>query len=263
MRAAEVIVESVSFGVDDFKHQGFRDKAIELSAITKQYIQEHCGPWLSQAGSGVAYRGISERAKQGRVLFTHPVRTDRRPKDSTASTHEFFNDLISLTGGVANRSNSAFVTPSISTAENYGQACVVMPVGEFSYTWSPDIKDWYSQEIGVRGWWDPQLVMQHVSQDLIHRTLARVQMPAQAGQELETLTRLRNQHVSRSADFAIFANLGSHCYSAQSVAEHIWADKGLETALDRGNEIMIHCGEMLYLDAVYHGAMINYHVSPF
>ena len=267
MRARDIMAESISFGQGDmperYSSQGFRDRAVELSQITREYVESHCQPWLSQVGSGLAYRGVSPRVHQNRPLFTHPVRQNRKPRDSTWETHQFFNRLIGLAGGVANRSNSVFVTPRLSTATSYGLAYVVIPVGQFHYTWSPGVEDWFSEEKEVRSWWDPELVMKHVHLNRILYALDQAQMiPTDPSNPLEELHQIRYQSdYYRAYQFARDAELRVSCYSKQSV--NIMVDRGLNSALSRGHEIMIHAREILYLDAVAHSAMVHYRVNPF
>lgn len=108
-------------------------------------IKKMCGPWLSQTNNGKlkAYRGESIDFNQ--LASVKTIRSNREPLDSSKDLHSKLNNSIADEGFVANRSNSVFVTGSVSTAEEYDNnnniARVVLPVGEFNYTWSPDIHD--------------------------------------------------------------------------------------------------------------------------
>ena len=265
MRAHDILKESVSFTSDDYQSEGFREQAVELSNLVRDYALKHCGPWLSQAQGMVAYRGVSRRAHRDRLLFTHPVRQDRKPKDSSQETHEFFNHLIDLVNGVANRSNSAFVTPSLNTANDYGdQSFVVLPIGRFHYTWSPDVRDWYSEEGRVRSWWDPEFVAQFATDNQLRNGLGAAGFGRLfIDNSLELLQKLRDDHWERAKTFAKAANLDRRCYSRKSVKDHILVDQGLDRALTGGHEIMIHADELLYLSTAAYGAMVNYRVNPF
>ncbi len=107
-----------------------------------QFIKKECKPWFKESNSGKSkfYRGFQKGANE--VAFTKKVRSNRRPKDSGAREHDGFNALIKLGGGKANRSNAVFASSDRYVAEEYGQVFVVIPVGEYNYTWHTYYDDW-------------------------------------------------------------------------------------------------------------------------
>lgn len=259
MRASDVIIESLSVSKDQLSLGSFADQARELSEITREFAEQHCQPWLRQAGAGLAFRGVSERVHQNRALFTHEVRHDRRPKDSVIQDHELFNGIIRLAGGIANRSNSTFVISNLNTASDYGRPFVVMPVGQFHYSWSPTVSDWYAQRLVVLSWWDVSAVMETTSRRNLEFLLGETSPQLIR----KTLTSIKNSTPYEAGSFAQRARLGPEAYTAESLAPHVWADRGLDRALSTGYEVMIHAQEMLYLDATKYGDMVNYRVLPF
>jgi hypothetical protein len=126
------------FGTDD------NAKKIVLARGKKvaQFIKTKCKPWFqeSEKGKHKFYRGFQRGANE--VAFTKKVRTNRQPKDSGKREHEAFNTLIKLGGGKANRSNAVFASSDRYVAEEYGQVFVVIPVGEYTYTWHDYYDDW-------------------------------------------------------------------------------------------------------------------------
>lgn len=128
-----------------------------LGALTpdalSQFLQAHCRPWMKQfAGErGLLYRcGKVDRGD----WTTINVRQDRRPLDSPHALHDLFNEMFTAAGIAANRSNSLFTSGGLSSgassASSYGSHCfVVVPIGEFDFTWSPEIPDLFS---AVRSW---------------------------------------------------------------------------------------------------------------
>lgn len=118
-----------------------------------QFIQENCQPYL-QANPNLRslYRGVPD----GPMVFTKPVRPNRRPRDSFRPVHNFMNLLIHKAGKTADRTNSVFAigtkvdTDGTGTdmATYYGTPYVIFPIGNFHYTWSTEIKDFYVA-------WDP------------------------------------------------------------------------------------------------------------
>lgn len=110
-----------------------------------EFIKSKCAPWYKESNKGKVkfYRGFAKGANE--VAFTKKVRTNRRPKDSGAREHDAFNTLIKLGGGKANRSNAVFASSELFVAEEYGQAFVVIPIGQYTYTWHNYYDDWTGQ----------------------------------------------------------------------------------------------------------------------
>lgn len=112
-------------------------------------IKRKCKPFLKEAHINPnlpfekwpsLYRGSDTDIDHYRII---PVRTNRRPLNSSKAEHNAFMRAIEAVGGVATRTNSVFVTGDYSTAEEYGRNVYrVFPIGEFYYTYAEGIKDW-------------------------------------------------------------------------------------------------------------------------
>jgi hypothetical protein len=123
-----------------------------------QYIKENCQQWLKHTANGQhkVYRGIGyESIKTGTPVpgkfpadevFVKPIRTDRRALGNKFY-REIYNTLLSDLGAKARRENSVPVTSDRDQADQFGMPYVFMPVGPFSYTWSPAILDWGSFDL--------------------------------------------------------------------------------------------------------------------
>lgn len=219
----------------------------EVRERLREFIQANCRPWLeSYTGKETLYRGIRNVEN---LAFTRPVRQDRRPRDSDMETHQFFNHVISMAGGVANRSNSAFVTTDSRSAQEYGTVCVVMPVGDFNYTWSPYMQDWYSNELSARSWWDPSLVLDQVPWMKLNKSVGVITgKQITMDNALEVLTHIQTQWAA-AGQLAIHAGFPHSCYTVETVTKErgILADQGLEEAMLERHEIMIQAKELLYI----------------
>lgn len=120
------------------------NRVMRFSEKITEYIATKCDPWL-QAIDGPddrVYRGIPIKKAKSDLVAILPVRSDRKPRDTHPDRHALFDAMLELVGSKANRSNSAFVTGKFSEAVEYGQPYVFIPIGEFSYTWSPIYSDW-------------------------------------------------------------------------------------------------------------------------
>lgn len=120
---------------------------IDYLAVGKKiaaFIKKNCNPWLATTNNGKqkVYRGITTSGTGNSLAFLKTVRTDRTPKDTSARSTAMFNAAIAAVGGLANRTNSVFVSSLAYTAAEYGDVWIYMPVGDFHYTFSPEWADW-------------------------------------------------------------------------------------------------------------------------
>lgn len=140
MRINEILLE------DTNPHSGTFERNQEAAINAAAFIKKNCQPWLAQTSNGMAmvFRGVQAAAKLARkpTTFIEPVRTNRKPLNTDSDRHRIFNILIDKVGGVANRSNAIFCTSSQMEARFYGPVYIVLPMGPFHYTWSPEWLDW-------------------------------------------------------------------------------------------------------------------------
>jgi len=116
-----------------------------------EYLKQHAVPWLTATKNGkmIFYRGTRGAKKDAYALVLRQrVRPNRSPMDTSKERHDGFNQMIAKVGGVANRSNAAFVTSNEFQASFYGKVYVYIPEGEFHYTFGPNFKDWTHYLIG-------------------------------------------------------------------------------------------------------------------
>lgn len=93
------------------------------------------------------YRGMSGDSHQ---MIGHP-RTDRYPRDSSASMQKAFDYALSKMGFKALRSNSIFTTTSYSQASSYGNGVfIIIPKDGFKFTWSPKHGDLILYELPLK-----------------------------------------------------------------------------------------------------------------
>lgn len=177
MRISEILSESL----DNVSHDYDDQAAIKIA----DFIKKNCQPWLAATEhiEPVLYRGV-EAAGKIRLpqSFIKPTRTDRKPMTTDPNRNDIFNMLIGVVGGKANRNNSIFCTSDASEARMYGPVFVVMPIGNFNYTWSPEWFDWtlsMTRNDAIRlskggappeglvnpEYWDPELVHNLIKAD--------------------------------------------------------------------------------------------------
>lgn len=127
----------------DAQEAEFKKDILKQIHAVSFMIKKQCQPWLKQRISQPVYRGF-RTASSEKIAFIRKVRHDRRPKDSDQKLHDMFDFVIDQLGLTANRHNSMFTSGSLQVAASYGSPYVLYPTGNFSYTWSETMRDWYS-----------------------------------------------------------------------------------------------------------------------
>lgn len=111
----------------------------EIIAILKR----DCAPIIAEYNNaGVPLsRGIQER-NIAPMTVIHPRLDSRSPKDTNAVVHDYINNYFTKHFGTPYR-NAIFATSDWETAEVYGEAYVLFPIGPLKYLWSPQVSDLY------------------------------------------------------------------------------------------------------------------------
>lgn len=140
-----------------------------------KFIDKHCYRWLSETRGGlsVVYRGVKSStylASPGiaKAVFIKRIRSNRLPADTPATWTKTMDMAIHSVGGVADRTNSAFVSGHEDEAATYGKPYVFIPIGPFHYTWSREWIDWWGTLISGDRWenlFKPEFVESHPDVD--------------------------------------------------------------------------------------------------
>lgn len=184
-----------------------------------QYVEANAQPWIEASlNLRLSFvRGIRTFSKypgSEKAVFIRNVRRNRDPKDTAPERHKMFNAAIQAAGGIANRSNSIFVTSSMAEASVYGDVYIVVPLGEFHYTWSPKWADWTAQA----------------------KTSAFVE-----------LLRKNPNIPEQYSDFGYAKLLDDPNSYPDEIKDLIWFDRDLEKAYYSTNEVMISCNTALFI----------------
>lgn len=83
------------------------------------------------------------------TVFRKSVRKDRKPMDTKGPLHKIIDDWFEENTGMRARSEAVFCfgEAARNIAYEYGNLCVIFPIGKFTYTWSPDVPDLYNDVI--------------------------------------------------------------------------------------------------------------------
>jgi hypothetical protein len=225
------------------------DKEIDELAM---FIERHCKPWLKQSGKELLYRGA--KVKTLAPAFVKPVRKDRKPKDSSQGQQEFINKMIGMFGGKANRSNSAFVTGSWYTAKEYGHPFVVIPVGNFHYTWSKKVHDFYDYDWGdyldlnaLKAKFKPAYD-QLMATYRVRYKKTDAQILKMYKYDIDAEFRFYMRMKINNAPDNVRWNPEIYDTKRMKKDQLFICDKGLESAIRWEHEIMLACDQLLYID---------------
>lgn len=145
MRAKELLENKAAIMLTSKQFEQDQERAIEELA---KFAVQNCQPYLDATSRGyVLYRGFAslDSLDNDALAFTKPVRVDRVPRDTREPVHELFDKIIKMCGKVANRSNSLFTTSNKGVSSVYGAPYVILPIGQFNYTWHEYFVDWSTQ----------------------------------------------------------------------------------------------------------------------
>jgi hypothetical protein len=109
------------------------------------FIKENCKPYLLKKNPKTWLQKGSHNHWLYKIQNIH---TDRQPRDSSLTVHDFLNDVIEQAGATVNRSNCSFAAAYDTLKHGhslmeYGNLYYVFPIGNFDITWSKWISDPY------------------------------------------------------------------------------------------------------------------------
>lgn len=142
------------FGMYD--HPNAANEPLNLRDV----LNKKAGKFIKQAGGELMFRGINGVSKKddrfigfveadnGEKMpaYVFDVRKDRKPAATTKPFHTILDDWFEENQGLKARSETMFCygEDAIGSTTAYGDTFAVFPVGDFTYTWSPNVVDLWS-----------------------------------------------------------------------------------------------------------------------
>lgn len=219
------------------------------------FIKENCSEWLQKSNGTVLYRSTRDPGEElNPYAKIMKVRTNRRPVDTPDYIHQAFNEAIRLAGGVANRSNSLFTTPDYNNAASYGEysgsehTFIVMPIGEFHYTWSPKFPDWFvdivqNSELVDYLYEDKVkeiLIKLYDLEDVVSFSRNRFSIMKMIGNKVvvgvDAKVIMRGEEKEINVDVPVTKEM----LDVNKLSEQIYTDENMHMVNDHQSEVMIH-----------------------
>lgn len=88
------------------------------------------------------YNGLDFEEDKFAVLKT---RMNRKPLNTPEKLHNTMIQAFIKAGFKAHRGNSLFCSGSMRLIRQYGEPCVIYPIGDFNFSWSRSVVDFYNQ----------------------------------------------------------------------------------------------------------------------
>lgn len=129
----------------------------EIKAV-RDILLKDCRPFLMETkGNGFLVRGVKglSTAKSYSALdyageemeYTEKqVRKDRRPLDISQNRSDIIDDWFQDKFGIRARTQCVFAGGEKMRSDelkHYGTPCIIFPIGEIKYVWSPNVEDIY------------------------------------------------------------------------------------------------------------------------
>lgn len=254
MKIKDIITEN-EYGPEHLVKGAYDYDQQEVEKVAN-YITKNCQPWLNQINNqkdARVFRGVDIQGMYDSPAFIRKVRHERRPKDTDQKRHQAFNHLIQAAGGIANRTNSVFVSSSQNQAAAFGSSIYsVYPIGNFEFTWSPHYQDWTEE-------FEHYHMLRYLSNEKIISALKQ-------SLELESITNAEfkfaiedlkhdvfdgNMKVLLDRVFygnSLYDNIAEGNISEHRVQQDILTHD-LVRAINSHHEIMIHCDNVLLISA--------------
>lgn len=102
-----------------------------------ELIRADCKPFLEQANGVMLYRGMHKTS----TYLKMTVRSDRKPKNTSAAEHAVIDDWFNEKFGFRARSAAVFGSGEFADARLYGKVFAIFPIGRFEFVWSPIVSD--------------------------------------------------------------------------------------------------------------------------
>lgn len=185
-------------------------------------IESRCKRWFSEGGGAqvgsILYRGVTRDLGDSAIT---KVRTDRTPMNTSLALTTVWNDAITKSGRVANRTNSMFTSGNKALARGYATGSdtlyVVFPLGIFKYTWSIGLTDWFISLSQLFTWAERD--------------------------EIEKFANDPSKSRPESLDTKLIPSLRGD-------------DNSMDAAIMSGNEVMIHSREVLMVRESFYDSQV-------
>ena len=218
--------------------EGFANEQEEADVYktVAQGLMRRAKNYFAEVGEPVRlmYRGYEKFSEEP---FHRPFRENREPKDSGLFHQDLYNAAIDTAGGVANRSNSIFVSGDPIHARKYGETYVVFPMGDhWNYTFHMGVKDWYDK-------FGPALegIAPVYFEEFESRISGKLGDPIAAAKEIE-----------RKGKDEVSGQLNLLAQIFLKIAMEVEVDEKLNMGLDSDVEILLSCAGGYYYIPMHH-----------
>jgi len=114
----------------------------------KQILEKECSKFFKVIKKkSYFYRGIDGLSTDFKKIKS---RKDRKPRDTPFYVHKRIDEMFKKYFGWYVRSEGIFTSPDSDDLEDYGDIYIFVPVGDFQYIWSREVKDLYTELLNIK-----------------------------------------------------------------------------------------------------------------
>jgi hypothetical protein len=268
---------------DDFDGEDDEEALTNQANYLIEYILKHCKSYITKNPRHDKFQllrgfnGLDFEEDKFEVLKTH---MKRKPLNTPEKLHNTMIQAFIKAGFKAHRGNSLFCSGSMKQIKQYGEPCVIYPMGDFNFTWSRSVTDFYNE-------WNKILSstkitnldeIMSMNRDATERAVIetgelRPLMTSKGAlnitaKDIEQLGRFETTQFTKNLFYALRSKgidqdevLSKADFSLPELQFWLrenYKEDNIEEAIEYNREIMVHCDEAIYVEY----AFFRDHVIP-
>lgn len=109
-----------------------------------EMVLADCQPYLKEIAFDGTFKTVLKRGMKITGDWSkEKVHAKRKPTHTNYLLHDVLDKVMKSQGGSFFRSQAIFCAGNTETARSYNEPCLIFPIGNFTYAWSPTIADAY------------------------------------------------------------------------------------------------------------------------
>jgi hypothetical protein len=235
----------------------FEDDGNDLLKI-KAFIEQNCQPYLKEIGGieelpYTLMHGSNSSALKQNIATIITINQERKPKDTPLYIHDQLNAGLMKAGFKAHRGNSIFVSGHNGVSGSYGQTYIVIPIGEYHYTWG------LAKYGPIRDLWDLQPYIDMANQG--YMSIDDDEMQEGANLSDDEMDQFRGdtgkfiKQTIRETD--TLKNYQLHFHVLEDYFKKYYKVDNLEAAIRSGAEVYLHAQKVVMLNDAYVDDLLN------
>jgi cytidylate kinase len=237
--------------------EAFEDDGNNLLKI-REFIEKNCQPYLKEIGGieelpFTLMHGSNSSALKQNIATIITIIQERKPKDTPLYIHDQLNAGLMKAGFKAHRGNSIFASGHNGVSGSYGQTYIVIPIGEYHYTWG------LAKYGPIRDLWDLQPYIDMANQG--YMSIDDDEMQEGANIDDDEMGQFRGdtgKFIKQIMDeIDTLKNYQLHFHDLEDYFKKYYKVDNLEAAIRSGAEVYLHAQKVVMLNDAYVDDLLN------